>query len=48
MAIHRSSTRYAAIETMPAAYARAPWIEIEAKNKEEAIRGLRQWQAAAA
>src|SRR5450830_1164594 len=36
------------IETMPAAYAQAPWIEIEAKNKEEAIRGLRQWQAAAA
>ncbi|GGC16129.1 UV DNA damage repair endonuclease UvsE [Pseudoduganella buxea] len=34
------------IETMPAAYAQAPWIEIEAKNKEEAIRGLRQWQAA--
>ncbi len=33
------------IETMPAAYAQAPWIEIEAKSKEEAIRGLRKWQA---
>jgi UV DNA damage endonuclease len=31
------------ISTMPAAYARAPWIEIEAKNKEEAIAGLRTW-----
>jgi UV DNA damage repair endonuclease len=29
--------------TMPAAYARAPWIEIEAKSKEEAIAGLRGW-----
>lgn len=35
------------ISTMPAAYARAPWIEIEAKNKEEAIAGLRTWQASA-
>jgi UV DNA damage endonuclease len=35
------------IATMPAAYARAPWIEIEAKSKEDAIAGLRQWQAAA-
>lgn len=35
------------IDTMPAAYQRAPWIEIEAKNKEEAIRLLRPWQAAA-
>ncbi|MEC5159248.1 MULTISPECIES: hypothetical protein [unclassified Janthinobacterium] len=35
------------IGTMPAAYAQAPWIEIEAKFKEEAIRGLRGWQAAA-
>jgi len=33
------------ISTMPAAYARAPWIEIEAKSKEEAIAGLRTWQA---
>jgi UV DNA damage endonuclease len=31
------------ISTMPAAYADAPWIEIEAKNKEEAIAGLRGW-----
>lgn len=36
------------IETMPAAYAQAPWIEIEAKSKEEAIRGLRGWQAGVA
>jgi UV DNA damage endonuclease len=35
------------IETMPACYARAPWIEIEAKAKEEAIRQLRPWQQAA-
>jgi UV DNA damage endonuclease len=33
------------IATMPAAYAEAPWIEIEAKLKEEAIAGLRGWQA---
>jgi UV DNA damage endonuclease len=31
------------IAVMPAAYAQAPWIEIEAKNKEEAIAGLRGW-----
>jgi UV DNA damage endonuclease len=31
------------ITTMPAAYADAPWIEIEAKLKEEAIDGLRGW-----
>lgn len=31
------------IETMPACYAQAPWIEIEAKSKEEAIDGLRPW-----
>jgi UV DNA damage endonuclease len=31
------------IEVMPSAYAHAPWIEIEAKNKEEAIAGLRGW-----
>jgi UV DNA damage endonuclease len=31
------------IEVMPSAYAHAPWIEIEAKNKEEAIAGLRAW-----
>jgi UV DNA damage endonuclease len=30
---------------MPAAYADAPWIEIEAKRKEEAIDGLRSWAA---
>lgn len=29
------------IATMPSAYAEAPWIEIEAKLKEEAIRGVR-------
>ncbi|MGX4642711.1 UV damage endonuclease UvsE [Massilia sp. SYSU DXS3249] len=33
------------IDTMPASYARAPWIEIEAKLKEEAIQGLRPWLA---
>ena len=33
------------IDTMPAAYAHAPWIEIEAKLKEEAIQGLRPWLA---
>jgi UV DNA damage endonuclease len=31
------------ISVMPAAYAQVPWIEIEAKNKEEAIAGLRGW-----
>lgn len=31
------------IATMPASYAAAPWIEIEAKMKEEAIQGLRPW-----
>jgi UV DNA damage endonuclease len=31
------------IATMPACYAQAPWIEIEAKSKEEAIDGLRPW-----
>jgi UV DNA damage endonuclease len=36
------------IETMPASYAQAPWIEIEAKSKEDAIRALQQWRAAAA
>jgi UV DNA damage endonuclease len=35
------------ITTMPSAYARAPWIEIEAKAKEDAIRGLAAWRAAA-
>jgi UV DNA damage endonuclease len=29
------------IELMPSAYAQAPWIEIEAKSKELAIRKLR-------
>jgi UV DNA damage endonuclease len=33
------------IDTMPSSYARAPWIEIEAKLKEEAIEGLRHWPA---
>ena len=33
------------IDTMPASYARAPWIEIEAKSKEEAIQGLQPWLA---
>lgn len=31
------------IDTMPACYAEAPWIEIEAKSKEEAIDALRPW-----
>ncbi|MEW6372444.1 MAG: UV DNA damage repair endonuclease UvsE [Pseudomonadota bacterium] len=31
------------IATMPSSYAQAPWIEIEAKSKEEAIAGLRPW-----
>jgi UV DNA damage endonuclease len=30
------------ITTMPASYAQAPWIEIEAKNKEQAIATLRR------
>lgn len=30
------------IEVMPSAFAGVPWIEIEAKHKEEAIRKLRQ------
>jgi len=33
------------IKTMPACYAGAPWIEIEAKSKEEAIDSLRPWLA---
>ncbi|THC44320.1 UV DNA damage repair endonuclease UvsE [Massilia sp. Mn16-1_5] len=36
------------IETMPSCYAGAPWIEIEAKSKEEAIDGLRPWLASLA
>lgn len=36
------------IEVMPACYAYAPYIEIEAKAKEEAIRKLRDWQAGVA
>ena len=36
------------ITTMPASYARAPWIEIEAKAKETAIDGLRAWRNGAA
>jgi UV DNA damage endonuclease len=35
------------IETMPASYREAPWIEIEAKSKEEAIAKLQSWQHAA-
>jgi UV DNA damage endonuclease len=35
------------IEVMPSSYLAAPYIEIEAKLKEEAIRGLRNWSAAA-
>jgi UV DNA damage endonuclease len=34
------------ISTMPAAYVHAPWIEIEAKSKEEAIAGLTAWRQA--
>jgi UV DNA damage endonuclease len=33
------------IEVMPSSYRQAPWIEIEAKNKEEAIRNLQAWKA---
>lgn len=36
------------IEVMPSSYLSAPYIEIEAKLKEEAIRGLRAWSASAA
>ncbi len=36
------------IATMPSSYAQAPWIEIEAKLKEEAIQGLKHWPAGAA
>lgn len=35
------------IEVMPSSYLGAPYIEIEAKLKEEAIRGLRGWSASA-
>ena len=35
------------IGTMPSSYLAAPYIEIEAKLKEEAIRGLRAWSASA-
>jgi len=31
------------ISVMPSAYLQAPWIEIEAKHKEDAIRGLDGW-----
>lgn len=34
------------IDTMPASYAAAPWIEIEAKSKEEAIAKLGPWREA--
>lgn len=33
------------IDVMPSCYANAPWIEIEAKAKEEAIRKLGPWHA---
>jgi len=36
------------IDTMPASYRDAPWIEIEAKSKEEAIAKLAPWRQAAA
>lgn len=36
------------IAVMPSSYRMAPYIEIEAKLKEEAIRGLRTWSTAAA
>jgi UV DNA damage endonuclease len=36
------------IATMPSSYLNAPWIEIEAKLKEEAIRGLAKWCVPAA
>lgn len=36
------------IDVMPACYVHAPYIEIEAKFKEEAIRKLRDWLAGAA
>jgi len=35
------------IATMPSCYVSAPYIEIEAKHKEEAIRGLSAWRAGA-
>jgi UV DNA damage endonuclease len=35
------------ITTMPGSYVRAPWIEIEAKSKEQAIAGLAGWPAPA-
>ena len=31
------------ISVMPSSYLQAPWIEIEAKHKEDAIRGLHVW-----
>ena len=36
------------IEVMPSSYLAAPYIEIEAKLKEEAIRGLRAWSVSGA
>jgi UV DNA damage endonuclease len=36
------------IDAMPSAYADAPWIEVEAKLKEEAIRKLHAWKESAA
>lgn len=36
------------IETMPYSYREAPWIEIEAKSKEDAIRNLQSWQQSCA
>ena len=35
------------IGVMPSSYLGAPYIEIEAKMKEEAIRGLRAWSTSA-
>jgi UV DNA damage endonuclease len=35
------------IQTIPAAYLKLPWIEVEAKHKEEAIRHLRGWMGKA-
>lgn len=36
------------IDTMPSSYREAPWIEIEAKHKEDAIRKLQSWRQACA
>jgi UV DNA damage repair endonuclease len=46
---HSESDRQHAdlIDTMPSSYLQAPWIEVEAKLKEEAIRKLQAWTAGA-